>query len=82
MKYESADIIKDESIEPKNPVINIEGESIDVIEDESFDPKKINPIIAVNIDIDIIEDEPIDPKKRIPITTIDDISIDASYSIV
>jgi hypothetical protein len=60
----------------------MEGESIDVIEDESFDPKKINPIIAVNIDIDIIEDETIDPKKRIPITTIDDISIDASYSIV
>jgi hypothetical protein len=53
MKYESADIIKDESIEPKNPVITMEGESIDVIEDESFDPKKINPIIAVNIDIDI-----------------------------
>ena len=47
IKDESADIIEDESIEPKNLIITIEDESADVIEDESIVPKKINPVIAV-----------------------------------
>ena len=44
---ESADIIEDESTEPKNPVIPIEDESADIIEDESIDPKKIVPVIII-----------------------------------
>jgi hypothetical protein len=43
----SIDIIEDESIDPKNPVITIEDESADIIEDESIDPKKIVPVIII-----------------------------------
>jgi hypothetical protein len=53
----SVDIIEDESIGPKNPVITIEDESADVIEDESSDSKKIVPIIT-------IEDESIGPETH------------------
>jgi hypothetical protein len=59
IENESANIIEDESIKPKNPVITIEGESADIIEDEF-----------------------IDPKKRISVITTEDVSIDASGSIV
>ena len=54
---ESADIIEDESIDPKNPVITIKDESVDIIEDKSIDPKKIVPVI-------VIEDESIDPETH------------------
>lgn len=54
---ESADIIEDESIDPKNPVITIKDESVDIIEDESIEPKKIIPVIT-------IEDESIDPETH------------------
>ena len=43
----SIDIIEDESIDPKNPVIPIEDEFADIIEDESIDPKKIVPVIII-----------------------------------
>jgi hypothetical protein len=57
IEEETADIVEDESIEPKNQVITIEGKSVDITEDESIDPKKINPIITV-------EDESIDPETH------------------
>ena len=44
---ESADIIEDESIDPKNPVITIEDEFADSREDEPIDPKKIVPVIII-----------------------------------
>jgi hypothetical protein len=53
----SVDIIEDEFIGPKNPVIIIEDESADIIEDESIDPKKIVLVIT-------IEDESIVPETH------------------
>ena len=54
---ESTNIIDDEFIGPKNPIIIIEDESTDVIEDESIDPKKIIPVLT-------ILDESIDPETH------------------
>ena len=70
---ESADIIEDESIDPKNPLITIKDDSVYIIEDESIDPK--NPLITMKDEsIDIIGDESIEPKN--PLITIKDESID------
>jgi hypothetical protein len=76
---ESADIIEDIFIDPKNPVITIEDESVDIIEDESIDPK--NPVITIEDEsVDIIEDESIDPKN--PVITIEDKSAEEINPII